>query len=317
MLRTGALAYVARQGLSAAVLLLAVVAATFVAMRWLPGDAAHLTAGMEAAPGADQRLREALGLDQPLGSQLVAYLRGLVRGDLGYSLRQNRPVREILVERLPVTVRLAALGFGLALGLGLGLGLAAGLRPGSAADRAVQAYTALGLAFPEFWVGLMLVLTLAVGLRWFPVLGFPDHGSPAMQLWHLALPATALALPRSAQIARLVRAQMMEQWEAEYVRTALSKGLSPGRVAWHMAANALPATLPLVFLELGGLVTGSVIVEQVFALPGLGQALVGAIYARDYALVNGITVVAVAVFAAVNWMADAAQALVDPRVRYG
>jgi peptide/nickel transport system permease protein len=304
------------QSLSLLATLLFVVTLVFFGMRLLPGDPASLRAGLDASPERVEAIRRSLGLDQPLIVQYGNYLAGLLRGDLGESWRQRQSVSAILLERLPVTLLLAATAYALTLLLGFGLGILAGLYAHSPFDKAVRAYTTLGLSFPEFWIGFILILLLSLHLGWFPFIGYPEQAALSTRLYHLALPALTLALPRSAQLARLTRSLVLEERTADYIRTARAKGLSQAAVARHLIANALPGTFPLAALELGGLLTGVIIVEQVFALPGLGAALLGAIGARDYAVVQGATIVAIVVFTAVNWLADLAQVLTNPRLRY-
>lgn len=304
------------QSLSLVITILLVTTIVFFGMRLLPGDPAILKAGLDAPPERVEVIRRSLGLDQPLIVQYGSYLFGLARGELGKSWRQQRTVSSILMERLPVTALLTVVAYALTLLLGLGLGTLAGLYANSPFDKAVRAYTTLGLSFPEFWLGFILILLLAVKLPWFPFIGYPEDAGLGARLYHLALPALTLALPRSAQLARLTRSLILEERAADYLRTARSKGLSETAVGRHLAANALPGTFPLAALELGGLLTGVIIVEQLFSLPGLGTALLGAISARDYAVVQGVTILAILVFTAVNWLADLAQALANPRLRY-
>ncbi len=304
------------QTLSVAITLVVVLSLVFVGMRALPGDAAAILSGLDAEQAQVEALRRELGLDRPLIVQYGAYWVDLLRGDLGHSIRERRPVSEVLRERMPVTLALAGAAFGLSLVVGLGVGLLAGRRPGSTADGVALGFTTVGLALPEFWFAFLLILLFAVQLGAFPVIGFPVEGALALRLWHLTLPALTLAIPRAAQIARLARARLLQEAAADYVRTARSKGVRPRALTRHVAANALPGLLPLLALELGGLLTGTIVVEQVFGLPGLGLTLLGAIGARDYGVVQGVTIVAVVVYIAVNMLADALQVLVDPRLRY-
>lgn len=304
------------QTLSVLATAVVVVSLVFVAMRALPGDAAAILGGLDADQARVEALRRELGLDRNAIVQYGAYWSALLRGDLGRSIRERRPVTEVLRERLPVTLALAGVAFTLAVMVGVSVGLLAGRRPGSGVDGAALGFTTVGLALPEFWFGFLLILLFAVELGWFPVIGYPPEGELGLRLWHLALPALTLALPRAAQIARLARARLLEELRADYVRTARSKGVSPPALTRHVAANALPGLLPLLALELGGLLTGTIVVEQVFGLPGLGLALLGAIGARDYPVVQGITLLAVGVYIGVNWLADLLQLLADPRLRY-
>lgn len=307
--------YLAWQAASFAITLLAVLTIVFFAVRALPGDAAVILSGLDARGEQVEALRERFGLVGPLPAQFGAYLSGLARGDLGVSLREGRPVVSVLLDRLPVTLAVAGFAFALALLVGVLLGLLAGLRPGGLLDRAALLFTTLGLAVPEFWFGFVLILLFAVNLNWFPVLGLPPGGLTLKGLPGLTLPAVTLAVPRAAQLARLARARVMEERRADYVRTARSKGLRRLALARHIASNALPGVLPLLALELGGLLTGTIVVEQVFGLPGLGQAILGAIAARDYPVVQGVTILAVTVYVLVNWAADLLQLLADPRLR--
>src|SRR5690625_4931871 len=293
-----------------------VIAMVFFGMRLLPGDPAVIRAGLDATPQQIENTRRVMGLDRPLPEQFVNYVGGLFRGDFGRSWRQNRPVLEIIGNRLPVTLLLAGFAYVLSLLLGFTFGIIAGALPGSIWDRAIRAYTTLGLSFPEFWIAFILILVFSVNLGWLPLLGFPENGTLAAKFRHLILPAFTLAFPRSAQLARLTRALLSGERTQDYVRTARSKGLAQGGIVRHITVNTLPGTFPLAALELGGLLTGVIIAEQVFSLPGLGQLLLGSIGSRDYAIVQGMTILAIVVFTAVNWLADLAQGMADPRIRY-
>jgi peptide/nickel transport system permease protein len=307
--------YLLGQALSFVVTLWVVLTLVFVGMRALPGDAATILGGMDASAEQIAAMRERMGLAGSWGVQYAGFLGDVVRGDLGDSLRERRPVTSVLLDRLPVTLALASMAFVISLVLGLGLGLLAGLRPGGVIDRFTTFYATAALALPEFWFGFLLILLFAVNLGWFPVLGLPPTGLSWQASWHLLLPAVTLAIPRSAQVARLTRALVLEQRRADYVRTARSKGVTGRGVARHIASNALPGVLPLLALELGGLLTGTIVVEQVFGLPGLGATILGAIAARDYPVVQGVTVLAVVVYVGVNWLADLLQLAFDPRLR--
>ena len=307
--------YLVGQIFSFLVTLWVVLTLVFLGMRALPGDAATILGGMDANAEQIAVIRERLGLAGSLAVQYSDFMGGIVQGDLGDSLRERRPVTAVLLDRLPVTLALAGMAFVLSLVIGIGLGLLAGLAPGSIIDRFTTLFATAALALPEFWFGFLLILLFAVNLGWFPVLGLPPSGLSWQASWHLLLPAFTLALPRSAQVARLTRAQVLEQRMSDYVRTARSKGLHPRGVTRHIAANALPGVLPLLALELGGLLTGTILVEQVFGLPGLGATILGGISARDYPVVQGVTVLAVAVYIGVNWIADLLQAVADPRLR--
>lgn len=304
------------QTVSVALTMALVLSLVFVAMRALPGDAAAILGGLDTEQAQVESIRRELGLDRPLLAQFGSYWVALLQGDLGTSIRERRPVSRVLLDRLPVTLTLAALAFTLSLAIGVTVGFVAGRWPGTAADHAALSFTTVGLALPEFWFGFLLILFFAVQLGAFPVIGYPVEGDLVVRLWHLALPALTLAIPRSAQIARLTRARVLEEVRGDYVRTARSKGVGSFGVSRHVTANALPGVLPLLALELGGLLTGTIVVEQVFGLPGLGLALLGAIGARDYPVVQGVTILAVTIYLLVNALADVLQLLSDPRLRY-
>ncbi len=310
------LRYLLTQSASLIVTMLLIIAMVFFGMRLLPGDPAVIRAGLDATPQQIENTRRALGLDRSPVEQYFSYMGGLVQGDFGTSWRQNRPVLDIIADRLPLTLTLAACAYVLSLLLGFGLGILAGISPGGTLDRIVRGYTTIGLSFPEFWIAFILILVFSVNLNWFPLLGYPQEAGLGRRLLHLALPAITLALPRSAYLARLTRALLIGERTADYVRTARSKGLGTGAITRHIAANTLPGTFPLAALELGGLLTGVIVVEQVFSLPGIGQLMLGSIGARDYSIVQGVTILAIVVFTAVNWLADLAQATADPRIRY-
>jgi len=282
-------AFLARSLASLAVTFVMVMTLVFVAMEALPGDAAMLRSGIDASAAATDAARRELGLDAP--------------------------VTTILVERLPVTGALALAAFSLSVVLGLGLGFLAGMTPGSRFDRGVLGYTTIGLALPEFWFGFVLLLVFAIAWPVLPLIGLPDGGGAGAWLRHLTLPAITLAIPRAAQLARLTRATVLEHRQADWVRTVRAKGGPVSLEFRHVAANASPGLFAPIALEAGGLLTGTIVVEQVFGLPGVGAMLIGAIGARDVPVVQGATVLAVVVYVAMNLLADVALAAGDPRAR--
>jgi len=307
--------YLFGQVFSLVLTLWVVLTLVFLAVRALPGDAATIMGGIDSSAASIAEMRQALGLAATLGEQYIGFLGDLVKGDMGDSIRERRPVSAVLLDRVPVTLTLAAMAFVISLVFGLGLGLLAGLRPGGFFDKLTTGFATVALSLPEFWFGFILILVFAVQLGWFPVLGLPPTGLSLRSSWHLLLPAVTLAIPRAAQLARLGRARVLEERSSDYVRTARSKGLSAGSVGRHIASNALPGVVPLLALELGGLLTGTIVVEQVFGLPGLGATLLGGISARDYPVVQGVTILAVAIYVGVNWLADVTQLVADPRLR--
>ena len=310
------LGYLSQQTVSFAITLFLVLTLVFLGVRALPGDPATIRGGLDTSEEEIELIRESMGLDRSLPRQFGQYWLSLASGDLGQSIREQRAVWQILSERFPVTIRLAGMAFVISLVLGVGLGVVAAFRQNGAADRLILGYTTVGLALPEFWLGFLLILFFAVQLRWFPLIGFTADPSLGSYLYYLFLPALTLAIPRAAQLARLSRALLLDERRADYVRTARSKGVRSLVLVRHVASNALPGLLPLLALELGGLLTGTIVVEQVFGLPGLGLTILGAISARDYPVVQGITVLAVVIYMGINWLADLGQLLTDPRLRY-
>lgn len=310
------LRYLVQQAVSFAITLFLVLTMVFFGIRALPGDPASLRGGTDTSQEQIESIRRSLGLDQPLLKQFTGYWMSLAQGNLGESIRERRDVSLILTERLPLTLKLASMAFLISLTVGIGLGLIAGFKQNSIGDRLVLGYTTLGLTLPEFWVGFLLILLFAVELRWFPLIGYPRQAQFGAAFYYLFLPAVTLAIPRAAQLARLSRALLLEERHADYVRTARSKGLKPLVQMRHVASNALPGLLPLLALELGGLLTGTIVVEQVFGLPGLGLTILNSISARDYPVVQGVTILAVVIYMGINWLADLGQVLTDPRLRY-
>ncbi len=291
--------------------------AVFVLLTVVPGDAARLMVGPEATEEAYQAARTALGLDEPWPSRFVHWLGRAVRGDLGWSWAyEGWPVGELLVRALEVTVPLALLAAVLAAGLGLGVGLLAAAQPGRALDLVLMGLTQLGAAIPEFWLGVLLVGTLAVGLRLFPAGGFPGWDSPRA-LGHLILPALALALPRGAYLARLVRGTMVDVLSARYVDAARARGASEARVYLrHALRNALVPVVAALGLVFARLLAGALVVENVFALPGMGWYALRAMGARDLPLLLGLAVVAGSWAVLISTLADLSFVLLDPRIRH-
>ena len=268
--------------------LLGVTLIAFVAIRLLPGDPARAMLGPRATPAALAQMRENLGLDRPLPAQYARFLGGLLRGELGESLVFRRPVLSLIVERLPPTLGLLACAAALAALICVPQATLAALRRGSWLDRLLHGGLLFAFAMPSFWVAAVLVQGFGVRLRWLPISGWGD--GPLAQLRHLILPALTVALALAAPITRALRASVLEHLEADYVRTARAKGLAGRAVLLrHVLRLALIPAATLLGLQIGLLLGGAVIVESIFALPGLGQLLLAAILARDYPVVQGLT----------------------------
>lgn len=281
----------------------------FLIVRVAPGDPVSILLGTDATPEQIAELTASLGLDRPIAVQYVGYLADVARLDFGESYRLGRPAMAEVLERLPVTAELMLASTLIAVVVGLTLGLLAGGRPGSVVDRVVSA-TAIGLqSFPTFWTGIMLILVFALGLRLLPSAG---SGTPL----HLVLPAVTMALPFTAIVARLTRTSVVETLREPYIQTARSKGLTEREVLLgHALRNSLIPVVTVVGLHMGGLMGGAVIVENVFAWPGLGTLVVDSVTNRDYEVVQAATFVIAAIVMVFNLIADLVYSQLDPRIR--
>jgi peptide/nickel transport system permease protein len=287
--------------------LLGVASIIFSLIHLIPGDPVEVMLGAGAGAGDVADLRHRLGLDRPIGQQYAAFLGGLLRGDLGQSLRYRDPVSDLLLERFPATLLLSLSSMLVAVFVALPAGIAAALRPGGAVDRLASISSVLGLSMPSFWLGPLLILLFAIKLDWLPVSGMDSPGS-------LLLPAATLSASLAALLTRLLRASLLEETSALYVRAARSRGLSRGAAALkHALRNALPTVVTVAGLQMGSLLTGAILTETIFAWPGLGRLLVQAIAHRDYPLVQGAVLLFAATYVVINLLADLLHTLLDPR----
>jgi peptide/nickel transport system permease protein len=290
----------------------------FTVVRVLPGDPALLIMGTEASPEAAAALRHAMGLDRPILVQYVEWLAGAVRGDLGRSIQYDVAVGRLVLSRLTVTLPLTALATAFMLLTAIPLGVYAATRQGRVGDYLAMVLAQLGLAIPSFWAGLLLILLFAVRLGWVQAGGFDGWGAG---LWPgiraLLLPAFALGTVQSAILARTTRAAVLEVLRTEHVRTARAKGLAERTVTWkHVVRNALLTIVTIVGLQLGQLLAGSIVLENVFYLPGLGRLALGAISARDLPVVQGVVLLVAVTVVALNFAVDVLYTVLDPRIRY-
>ena len=291
----------------------------FLITRWLPGDVARVILGREAGEAALARLRAELGLDQPLLIQYARWLTGFARGDWGTSYSTGQALRPLVVERLGSSVRLAALTLLIAVPAAMSLGVIAGVYRDRAVDHAISLAALAVVGLPEFVTGLLLIQLFAFKLHWLPASASmaPDTTFQAA-LPQLVLPALTATLVLMAYIARLTRAGVIEELSQAYVRTAVLKGLPwPTVLARHVLRNALRPTITVVAISLGWLISGLVVVENVFNYPGLGRLLIFAIDRRDIPLLQAVTLIAVVVYAVANLAADLLYAWLDPRIRLG
>lgn len=291
---------------------------TFIVFNIIPGDPALLMLGTEADPDVLISLRRELGLDLPLHVQYLNWLKGLLTGDLGMSLRLERPVADLIRERLPVTFGLAVLAMAITLVVSVPAGAYAAAHRGRLADYLTVLISQAGLAVPHFWLGILLILLFSVRWQLLPPGGFVSWStSPWQAFQSLLLPALALASHRIAMVTRITRATMLDVLSKDYIRTGMSKGLPKKVIIYkHALKNSLIPIVTVVGMHFSGLLAGSIVAEEVFALPGLGRLLLQAIGYRDLPLVQGIALFIATVVVLTNFGTDILYLVLDPRVRY-
>ena len=303
--------------------------ATFVATLWaasivifmvqgvLPGNAAEVMLGTSATPEAVQALSHKLGLDRPAPARYASWIAGLATGELGTSVAYDVPVAQLIRERLAVTAPLALLAMALTTVLALALGLYAASHHNRLGDTGVMAASQIGIAVPNFWFAILLILVFAVKLQWFSAGGFPGWGDePAQALKALILPAVALAVVQAAILARITRSAVLDVLREDFVRTARAKGLSQRQVLWrHVLRNAFVPVLTVMGLQFANLLTGTVVVENVFSLPGLGRLIFQAIANRDLIVVQNVVMLLAAAVIVINFIVDVLYAVIDPRLK--
>ncbi len=291
--------------------------ATLLFLDILPGDTALAVAGENATPEVVAAVKHDLGLDRPFLTRYADWVSGVVTGDLGRSVRTQQPVKDVIVERFPVTLELAALSFILALLIAIPLGVHSAYRAGGVLDRIATVISSFFLSLPSFLSSIFLVLVFAVAFRVFPVTGWtPFEQDPLDNLYHIALPVLALALPEAASFTRLLRNDMAGTLEESYIVAARARGLPPRRILFGHALRPSSFTLVTVAgVTFARLLGGAIIVESIFALPGLGQEAVQAILQNDFIAVRGVVVVASVSYLLINALVDLCYPLLDPRAR--
>lgn len=316
-------AYVRRRLLTTIPVLLGVSLVVFLMLHLLPGDPVlmmlteHRGGGAPTISGSITQemydnMRHQLGLDRPLPAQFASFLGGVLQGDLGTSFRGGEPVRELIARNLPYTLQLAVASFGVAMAAGFTLGVIAGIRRGSWVDSLTMAIAAAGVSMPSFWLGIMLLLIFSVHLNLVPAV------ARAADWRSLILPAIALGFSASAIIARLVRSSLVEAMQQDYVQTARAKGLREGSVVVrHALKNALIPVVTVGGLQFGNLLGGAVVIETVFARPGIGHITVNGILERDFPVVQGVVLVSALTYVLANFLVDMTYTWIDPRIRFG
>jgi peptide/nickel transport system permease protein len=305
-----------RVGASLVVLLVASML-VFAGVRALPGDPALALAGEDHSPKALAAIRAKYDLDKPVPVQYVKWLGQVVRGDFGTSTKTGLSVGSTIIDRLPVTLELAFLALLVAVGIGLSLGVLAAVKRGSLADYAGSTAALVGLSVPHFWLGLMLILVFSIALGLLPASGFvPLVDNPLDNLRHMILPAIVLGTGFAAVIFRQTRAAMLESLSADYVRTARAKGLGERQVVGsHALRNSLLTVVTILGLQLGLLISGAVVTEQVFVLPGFGKLTLDAVFQRDYPVIQGVVLLTTVGYVVINLAVDLLYSVLNPRIR--
>ena len=310
--------YISGRILSLALSLMVASMVIFALVEVIPGDPAAFMLGLNATDENLAALRTELNLNGTAIERYAAWVRGMVRGDFGVSYTYRVPVNVLVLERLWVSAPLAVYALILSVAFALPIGIIAALGRGRLADHGVMGLAQLGIAIPNFWAGMLLVLLFAVTLRWFPAGGFPGWDTPIAAFRALTLPAVALALPQAAIMARVMRTALIETLPQDYMRTARAKGLSWRQaIQRHGLRNAMIPVTTILGLQFSFLLAGAIIIENVFVLPGLGRLIFQAITQRDLIVVESVTMLLVFSVVAVAFLVDIAYALIDPRLRRG
>jgi peptide/nickel transport system permease protein len=309
--------FLARRLLYSAVVLVGVLIVAFALVHLVPGDPVRIALGTRYTPQAYDALRSASGLDKPIVAQFFSYLGSALTGDLGVSFRNGDPVTVILLDRLPATVSLATVGIVIALSIALPAGTWSALHEGRVSDALIRVSSQFGVSVPDFWLGILLIALFSTTLGWLPTSGYqPLLGNPGGWLRHIVLPALTVGLVSGAIMTRYVRSAVLEVASMGYVRTARSKGLSPRVVTFrHTVRNALTPVLTITGIQLATILGGVIVVEVVFAWPGIGRLVYNAVAARDYPVMQGAVLLIATLFLFINLIVDVLYAVVDPRIR--
>lgn len=310
--------YILRRLLSMIPVLFIVSLIVFSLLHLSPGDPAMSMLGEEATPESIAQLRGRLGLDEPLPVQYVKWAGSVLQGDLGRSIRSNQPVREAIIQRLPVTIELALLSVLVSLVIAIPVGIVSAMRRNSPVDTVSTTFALLGVSLPNFFLAILLIFLFSVQLRWLSPIGYtPFIDDPVDNLKRMIMPALTLGTALSAIVMRMTRSSLLEVLDQDYVRTARAKGLREAKVVRvHALKNAMVPVVTVVGLQVGGLLGGAIIVEQIFVLPGIGRLLVDSIFQRDFPMVQGVVLFASLAFLFANLAVDLLYAYLDPRIRY-
>jgi peptide/nickel transport system permease protein len=311
--------YLVRRLGESVVTFILVTIVVFLGVRALPGDPARALAGEESDPATLAEIRRSFGLDQPVPVQYVKYVENALGGDLGRSSRTGLPVAQTIGHALPVTLQLAVFAMIIAALIGIGAGVTAAVRRRTVSEWTANGVALLGLSVPNFWFGLMAVLVFAIAYPVLPASGFVSFfDDPYQSFRHLLLPAIVLGTGLAAVIMRQTRSAMLEALGTDYVRTARAKGLGGAQVIFgHALRNSLIVVTTIVGLQLGALISGAVVTEQIFVLPGFGKLTIDAVFTRDYPMIQGVVLVTATAYIGINLIVDLLYSLIDPRIRVG
>jgi ABC-type dipeptide/oligopeptide/nickel transport system permease component len=309
--------YLINRGWQSLVTLVLATVVVFLGVRALPGDPALALAGEDRSPAAIEAIRHHYGLDQPIPIQFLEFVKNALHGDFGVSIRTGASVSSMIWTALPVTVELSILAILIAMVLGIGAGVIAAVRRGKPSEWVANGLALIGLSVPHFWLGLLAILYLSVAAGLFPASGFvPMREDPVDNLHHIILPAVILGTGLAAVIMRQTRSAMLESLSADYVRTAKAKGLKPQAVIGrHALRNSLIVVVTIVGLQLGGLISGAVVTEQIFGLPGFGKMTIDAVFQRDYPVIQAVVLITATAYIVINFLVDMLYSLIDPRIR--
>ncbi len=313
------LSFIGRRLLLAVPTLVLVSVFTFSLQKLLPGDPVLTLAGEERSPEILQFLRHKYHLDEPVPVQYARWIGGVLHGDLGFSLKTDQPVTELIATKLPVTIELAIFAMLIAFAIGIPAGVVAAVRKGSAIDLGANVAALSGISVPPFWLGVLMILLFAVKLHWLPASGFvPLREDPLQNLRTMLMPSLVIGAALAASLMRHTRGAMLAVLRADYIRTARAKGLlAPAVILKHAFRNALVPIVTLTTLLFGELIGGAVLTEQVFTIPGFGKLIVDAVFTRDYAVVQGVVLCVACAFVFLNLLADVLYVLINPRMRVG
>ncbi len=313
--------YLSRRMIQVPLVLLVVSLMTFLITRATPGDPVQIMLGMQTSPEAATAMRKEFNLDRSVPEQYVLWMGRVVRGDLGRSIRLNDPVTSLIAERLPVSLQLAAAGMLFALMVSIPLGVVAALRRNSWIDYLCTGYTVLGFAIPNFGLALILIYVFSIKLDWLPITGIGSSEAETGGIWaHYSpfiIPAIALGTLQTAMLTRLLRSSMIDVLSQDYMRTARAKGLLPATIVIvHALKNAMIPFITMAAVQFGYMIGVQVTIEYIFAVPGMGSAVLNAVVNRDFPVIQGFTLVISIFFLVTNIAADMLYALLDPRIRY-